>query len=112
MAIDPEHAMCTQEEHAQEGNQALKSWRRFLGRKEVTETTWGKVEEVPPGKNERYDLVLANDSVRAYFANGLIVRSRECEMEAGYDYHNNLLWKSDIFFLDLIRNLKWIRLYL
>ena len=88
-AIDPGHPMALPEDYKKHGNEALRPAKTYLDEienKEIYLTMWDKVSSLLPGENRRYDIVMKDDSCKAYIANGIVVKARQNRVEPGYSY--------------------------
>lgn len=98
-AIDPGHPMCTPAEFRKGGLSALKEAKHYFQRgerrrrsskKRIQVTDWEKVQDLLPGAQRRYDLLMPHDSCGAYLANGVVVKARVSVKEPGYDHRGGI----------------------
>lgn len=82
--VDPSHPICTPESYSQQGNSELKPAKTFINGNNVYKTTWDKITDLVTGKNERYDIIMPENSCKAYIANGVVVQSRQSRETSGY----------------------------
>lgn len=82
-AVDPGHPICNSNEYNKIGLQQAKN---YVNNKDIYLVKWNEVENLLPGKNKRYDIVLSEESSNVYIANNIIVKSRTNRKVPGYSY--------------------------
>ena len=86
-AVDHGHPIQTQEHYNEYANDGLKPAKLFLNQNDnIYSTMWDKVADLLPGENKRYDIIMKEDSCKAYLANGIVVKSRKSRKIPGYEY--------------------------
>lgn len=86
-AVDAGHPVCSPDEYLNNGHQFTKVAKSYIGQNSgIYATTWDKVESLLPGENQRYDIIMPNDSCKAYIANGVVVQARQSRKDVGYLY--------------------------
>jgi hypothetical protein len=86
-AVDSGHPVCSPDEYINNGHKFTKVAKSYIGQNSgIYGTTWDQVESLLPGENERYDIIMPNDSCKAYIANGVVVQARQSRKDVGYHY--------------------------
>jgi hypothetical protein len=86
-AVDSGHPVCSPDEYINNGHKFTKVAKSYIGQNSgIYGTTWDKVESLLPGENQRYDIIMPNDSCKAYIANGVVVQARQSRKDVGYLY--------------------------
>jgi hypothetical protein len=86
-AVDAGHPICTPEEYIKNRDSSLQPAKTYLGKnKGIYEVTWDAVASLLPGKNKRFDIIMSENSCKAYNANGIIVKARLGRKLNGYSY--------------------------
>jgi len=86
-AVDHGHPIATQEEYSKNGNKSLRPAISYLNEsKTIYCTLWNEVSSLLPGENRRFDIIMKDDSCKAYIANGIVVQARQDRKEPGYPY--------------------------
>lgn len=86
-AVDAGHPVCSPDEYINNGHKFTRVARSYIGQNSgIYATTWDKVESLLPGENQRYDIIMPNDSCKAYIANGVVVQARQSRKDVGYLY--------------------------
>ena len=67
-------------------NHSLRPAKEFLNGTTIYDRKWDSVTDLFDGHTGRYDIIMPSDSCCAYFANGIIVKSRKNFCEPGYNY--------------------------
>lgn len=87
LAIDAGHPISTPDDYKKYGDSSLKPAKLYIDpKKGIYSVTWNLVETLLPGENKRYDLIMKDDSCKAYIANGLVVQARKDRKTPGYQY--------------------------
>lgn len=60
--------------------------KSFVNNKNIYIVKWEDVKFLLPGENKRYDIIMKDDSCKAYIANGIIVKARQERKLPGYSY--------------------------
>ncbi len=60
--------------------------KHFVNNKNIYIVNWEDVKFLLPGENKRYDIIMKDDSCKAYVANGIIVKARQERIIPGYSY--------------------------
>jgi len=84
--VDAGHPICLPSTFAKFGFSALRPAKSYLGRTGVYSVQWNVVGSLLPGKNECFDLILPDDSCKAFFANGIVVQARLRRKFPGYKF--------------------------
>lgn len=86
-AVDAGHPVCSPDEYINNGHKFTRVAKSYIGQNSgIYATTWDKVESLLPGENQRYDIIMPNDSCKAYIANGVVVQARQSRKDVGYLY--------------------------
>ena len=86
-AVDSGHPVCSPDEYINNGHKFTKVAKSYIGQNSgIYGTTWDKVESLLPGENQRYDIIMPDDSCKAYIANGVVVQARQSRKDVGYLY--------------------------
>lgn len=86
-AVDSGHPVCSPDEYINNGHKFTKVAKSYIGQNSgIYGTTWDQVESLLPGENQRYDIIMPNDSCKAYIANGVVVQARQSRKDVGYLY--------------------------
>lgn len=83
-AIDVGHPMATPIDYRMSNNKALRYAATYVNGKQIYYARWNSIDNLFPGENKRFDLMMSDDSCKAYIANGLVVQSRLSRMQFGY----------------------------
>ena len=67
-------------------NRTLIPAKEFLNGITIYDRKWDSVSDLFDGHTARYDIIMPDDSCGAYFANGIVVKSRKNFHEPGYSY--------------------------
>ena len=92
LAIDAGHPMSDIITYKNNGNKCLIPAKFYLdhaknlGNKNIYSKSWDDIAPLMSGNNLRYDIIMPNDSCQAYFANGVVVKSRQNRKNPGYNY--------------------------
>lgn len=86
-AVDAGHPICTPYSYnLYSGQIALTPAKFFVNNKNIYIVKWEDVASLLPGENKRYDIIMKEDSCKAYIANGIIVKARQERKIPGYSY--------------------------
>ena len=89
-AVDHGHPIATQEEYLKNGNKSLRPAVTYLNNNNTIYCTiWSEVASLLPGENRRFDIIMKDDSCKAYIANGIVVQARQNRKDPGYEYVSN-----------------------
>lgn len=82
--IDAGHPMAIPSEY--NDNHELKPAKEFINDTTIYAGKWSDLGYLFEGENLRYDIIMPEDSCKAYFANGVVVKARQDRTEPGYSY--------------------------
>jgi len=83
-AIDVGHPMASPIDYRMSNSKALRSAATYVNGKNIYYARWNSISNLFPGENKRFDLMMSDDSCKAYIANGLVVQARLNRMQFGY----------------------------
>ena len=69
-----------------ETDHILRPAKEFLNGTTIYDRKWDSVTDLFDGHTARYDIIMPSDSCCAYFANNIVVKSRQNFCEPGYNY--------------------------
>jgi hypothetical protein len=82
--IDAGHPICTQESYKK--GEKLRMAKYYVNDGNIYMTTWDEAGKLMPGENKRYDIIMPEDSCKAYIANGIVVQARQSRLNSGYSW--------------------------
>ena len=86
-AVDSGHPISIPSEYKKLGKKSLRPAKSYLNKsKKIYATKWDMVGSLLPGENRRYDIIMKDNSCKAYIANGIIVQARQNRKMPGYNY--------------------------
>ena len=85
-AVDAGHPICPPDSYNLNSQACLMPAKYFVNNRDIYIVKWEDVKNLLPGENKRYDIIMKEDSCKAYIANGMIVKARESRKVPGYCY--------------------------